>query len=567
MLRQLGGRLVPDVADTQAENKLVKIVPLGIFNCGQQVVRAFLFELVQLQQVFLPQRIQIRNRVHKAAVCQLDCDGFAQAVDRHRIAGGKMNQVAQALGRAFRVYAAQRGFAFQVGNRRAAGRAGRRHFVIGRACGMACDADDFRDDIAGLAHPDGIPDPDAEGADDIGVVQARTGNACACQEDRVKHGGWGEHAGAANRDFHFPQNRFLDFGRILEGNRPARELVGAAKRFTRGKVVYLNNGAVNIKCKRTAPGADRLNLPNGILDRIEDAVARRYREAERFEIVERFTVIGKAAPAHLLQVKHKDRKPAGCRDPCILLPQRAGRRIARILERRFFLQFLLFFQCKERLVRHIHLAAHFQKLRRVEQDMRDIFHGGDIFGHIFTDKTVAAGGPAYQAAVFVFQADRKAVDLGFHNITRRDARFPHAGVKITQFVVRKSVLQAFHLDGVCHLAELAARRFIDMLGRRIGGDKRRVLGFQCFEFPGQGIVLKIFKLGGVIHIVEAVVALNHFAQFRHTFACLFKFHGFSPFLFWFQQFQFTLTGLGSLGSAAACSEASAACQAASAGVS
>ena len=104
-------------------------------------------------------------------------------------------------------------------------------------------------------------------------------------------------------------------------------------------------------------------------------------------------MIGKAAPAHLLQVKHKDRKPARCRDPCILLPQRAGRRIARILERRFFLQFLLFFQCKERLVRHIYLAAHFQKLRRVRQDMRDIFHGGDIFGHIFTDKTVAAVDP------------------------------------------------------------------------------------------------------------------------------------------------------------------------------
>ena len=117
-------------------------------------------------------------------------------------------------------------------------------------------------------------------------------------------------------------------------------------------------------------------------------------------------------------------------------------------------------------MRHINFAAHLKKLRRAgRQGLGDGADGGEVFGHILPHQAVAACRTAHKATVLIFKADRKAVDLFFHNILRLDACFPHAGVKLTQLLKRESVLQAFHLDGMRDLAELAAGGFVDVLRR------------------------------------------------------------------------------------------------------
>ena len=436
-----------------------------------------------------------------------------------------MDQVAQALGRTFGVYAAQGGFVLQVHDRRAAGRAGIRHAVRFGPIAMAGHADDFGNDIARLAHADGIADAQIKAADDVLVVQTGAGNAGPGQKDRVKHGGGGQYAGAADRDFDLAHDRLLDFGRILERDGPARELVCAAERFACRQVVDLNDCAVNVIGERAAHLPDGFDLFERVLDGRKDAVTRRDREAHMLDKIERLAVAGKAAPANLLQVEHKNRKPARRRDLRIFLPQRTGGRVARVFERDLVLQLLFFFKGKKCVVRHINFAAHLKKLRRAgRQGLGDGADGGEVFGHILPHQAVAACRTAHKATVLIFKADRKAVDLFFHNILRLDACFPHAGVKLTQLLKRESVLQAFHLDGMRDLAELAAGGFVDVLCRRRRRDQLRILGLDGLELPRQRVVFKIFQLGCVLHIIQAVVALNNAAQFFRPLFCLFQFH-------------------------------------------
>ena len=75
------------------------------------------------------------------------------------------------------------------------------------------------------------------------------------------------------------------------------------------------------------------------------------------------------------------------------------------------LQFLLRAQLLESLVRHIDLAAHLQKLRRIFQRLGDAFDCPDVLGHILAYHAVAAGGRPGEFSVLILQTAGKAVDL------------------------------------------------------------------------------------------------------------------------------------------------------------
>ena len=178
-------------------------------------------------------------------------------------------------------------------------------------------------------------------------------------------------------------------------------------------------------------------------------------------------------------------------------------------------------------MRHIHLTTHFQKFRCILQLFGNAADGADIGGHILTHHAIAAGRGTNQFTVFIFQTAGKAIDLDFHHILRLYAGFPHAAVKIPQFIIRKCIQQAFHFYRMGHLGQLAAGRAAYLLGRRRCRDQLRKLCFQFFQFPGQSIILKIFKLRGILVIVKPIVFLDHSAQFFHALFCLFqlqKFH-------------------------------------------
>ena len=247
MLSQQCSGLVADVADAEAEQQLVKIVLLGIFDGMEKVRRFLLLELFQCQQLLEGQVVEIRHRVDETFFHQLGRHRRAQTVDVHSVAGGKMDDVAQRLGRALGVDAAQGSFILEMDDRCPAGGADLRHLVGHGILRVADNADDLRDDVAGFPHLNGIADAETELADEILVVEGRAGHRRTGEEDRVEAGGRGQYACAAHSDLDAAQGRLLDFGRILERDGPAGELVGRAHQVALGEVIDLDDRTIHVE--------------------------------------------------------------------------------------------------------------------------------------------------------------------------------------------------------------------------------------------------------------------------------------------------------------------------------
>ena len=245
-----------------------------------------------------------------------------------------MNDIAQRLCRALRVHTAQGGFVLQMHHRRAAGGADRGHSVGLSVLRMMGDPDDLRDDIARLAHLNGVPDAQPELPDKVLVVEGGASYRGTCQKHRVEAGGGGKHAGAANGHLDAAQGGLLDLRRVFEGNGPAREFVSRTHQLPLGKIVHLDNGTVHIEIQLCTILADVLDLRNGVLDIMHHMVARRYRQTKAFEVIQTFGVLGQGLTPDLLHVEHKDGKPTAAGDAGILLPQRTGSSIAGIFKRR-----------------------------------------------------------------------------------------------------------------------------------------------------------------------------------------------------------------------------------------
>ena len=165
-------------------------------------------------------------------------------------------------------------------------------------------------------------------------MEGSAGYRSTCQKHRVKAGGGGKHAGAANGHLDAAQGGLLDLRRVFEGNGPAREFVGRTHQLPLRKIVHLDNGTVHVKIQLGAVLPDVLNLGNGVLDIMHHMVARRYRQAKTFEVIQAFGVLGQSLAPDLLHIEHKDRKPTAAGDAGVLLPQRSGCCIAGVFKGR-----------------------------------------------------------------------------------------------------------------------------------------------------------------------------------------------------------------------------------------
>ena len=194
-------------------------------------------------------------------------------------------------------------------------------------------------------------------------------------------------------------------------------------------------------------------------------VARRDRQAKALEVIQTFGVLGQGLATDLLHVEHKDGKSPAAGDTGILLPQRTGRCIAGVFEGCSALQFLLGAQVLKGLVRHIHLAAHLQKFRCIFKGLGDAADGTHVCGNILAHHAVTTGRGADKLPILVLQAAGKTVDLNFHNIFRLYPGFADAAVKVPQLIKGKRIQQAFHLNGMGHLGQLATGSAAHLLGR------------------------------------------------------------------------------------------------------
>ena len=195
-------------------------------------------------------------------------------------------------------------------------------------------------------------------------------------------------------------------------------------------------------------------------------VARRYRQAKAFEVIQTFGVLGQGLAPDLLHIEHKDGKPTAAGDAGVLLPQRTGCCVAGIFKGCCTLQFLLGAQVLKDLVGHIYLAAHLQKLRCVFKGLGDAADGTHVCGNILAHHAVTAGGGTDKLSILILQAAGKAIDLDLHDILRLYSGLADAAVKVPQLVKGKRIQQTFHLDGMGHLGQLAAGSTAYLLGGR-----------------------------------------------------------------------------------------------------
>ena len=147
-----------------------------------------------------------------------DCG--THTVDVHRIAAGKMRQIARDLGGARHIDAPQHSFALLAFRRAPAGRAYSRDLIDGRVWLVPCHGDDLRDDVSRLAHNNRIADRDPLFIDEILVVQHSAADGRAGQRNRLKNSSRSQCARAPHLDFDIAQHRFLFLRRIFEGNGP-----------------------------------------------------------------------------------------------------------------------------------------------------------------------------------------------------------------------------------------------------------------------------------------------------------------------------------------------------------
>src|SRR5205085_2928305 len=93
----------------------------------------------------------------------------------------------------------------------------------------------------------------------------------------------------------------------------------------------------------------------------------------------------------------------------VLLPQRAGRRVARVGQLLFLIQTRV--QFLKVFFGDVDLAAHLQALDLGVDAQRQRAHGTDVRRDVVAVYAVAARGGAGERAVLVQQIDRHAVDL------------------------------------------------------------------------------------------------------------------------------------------------------------
>ena len=189
---------------------------------------------------------------------------------------------------------------------------------------------------------------------------SRPADGGARQLNRLKDSGRSQRAGAPHLDLHIQQGGDLLLRRILKGDRPFGEFCRRTQQVALGKIVHLDDGAVDVKAVGSPTLADLPDLLDCLLDAVHPQIGGRHLKAQSFQPVQRFLVAQNFLPLHLLQVKDKDIQPPLRGDFGIFLPQRTSRCVARIFKGLFLVELLLGHHLLKAGHRHIDLAAHLQ---------------------------------------------------------------------------------------------------------------------------------------------------------------------------------------------------------------
>ena len=337
-----------------------------------------------------------------------------------------------------------------------------------------------------------------------------------------------ERPGAA--DLHFDRLHLGDLllRRILVGNRPARLARHVAELALPAEIIHLVNHAVDIERQPLALGTNARVILHQALGAMDDRAALVHRHAEGLDRVQQLAVPAGQPHAvdHAVAVRGKGQRPL-CGDLRVELAHRAGRGIARIDEQLLAQLGLAPVHALEGGARHVDLAAHFEHVGRFAlEHERDAVDRAHVCGDVFAHFAVAARCRPREPALFVAQADGKAVELELRAVLYRGIAgiepelAPDARIEIGRAAVLRVGLRADreHRQLVPHRREVLGRCAAHALGGRVGRRELGVLALELYELAEQAVVLGVRDLRRILDVVKAVVKLDLRTQLRGPLA-------------------------------------------------
>ena len=480
---------------------------------SDQIVGGFFLEARQRQQLFARQPEDIGWRRDQPGGGELFDAFAAQPFDIKGQPRHEMPQAFVALRRAGQPAGAARhhlaGFAHGMA---AAHRAG-----VGKNKGQAArpcprnHAQNLRDHISGALDPHPVADPHIEPGNLVGIVQRRIGDHDAAHRHRRQPRHRRQRAGAADLDIDGEQGGFGLFGGKLVRRRPARAARHLPQPCLPVEPFDLVDDTIDIEGQIGAPGFDAA----GEVQRCLDIGARPAQRADiEAPVVDGGHHRGLGGAGHTAQfapaMGDEGQGPRRC-DARIELAQRAGGGVARVGELFVPGRCLTLVEREELRLAHIDLAAHFGDIGRASgQRQRQAGDMADIGGDILADRAIAARRAGHQLAVFIAQAGRQSVDLGFGEqrhrlIVRQPQEAPYPADEIACLVVRKDIVEAEHRPAVRHLAKAGGDRCTNPPARAVLAHQMREQRFDGGIAAHQRIELGIADRRRILGMVAPVV--------------------------------------------------------------
>ena len=249
--------------------------------------------------------------------------------------------------------------------RRAARRAGRRHdeLPLGAVAQVDDRPEDLGDDVAGLAQHHGVADEDALAPHLVGVVQRGPLDRGPGDDDRLHDPERGDPAGATDVDLDVEERGVDLLGRVLEGDGPPRRPRGGAELALHRDLVDLDDDPVDLVLD-VVPVLARVHDEGlDLLDRVDDPEVVGHRQPPCLRALVGLALPLQLEPLALADAVDEHAQLAARGDARVLLPQRSGRRVARVGEGRLARLDELRVEVAERLDREEHLAAHLDERR------------------------------------------------------------------------------------------------------------------------------------------------------------------------------------------------------------
>ena len=135
------------------------------------------------------------------------------------------------------------------------------------------DLENFGDDLPCLADFDRVSDADILLGNEVLIMKRRCCHRGSCQVHRRDNGPGRQYPSPPDLYDDVLQYSFLDFGRVFERRRPARELRRASHARASRKVIELHDRAVNVVRQVITRFADAGNCCNCLIDRFAELIA------------------------------------------------------------------------------------------------------------------------------------------------------------------------------------------------------------------------------------------------------------------------------------------------------